>query len=143
MSPVQVRRNEKEKWAESCFSQVISSTIFGCRSGQLRSSSNLADRPGSRLSQGDVSECKKSLNDIRDRIGSLQSLLAQSRSLTSSRQQLLSDLPVTSAPGGQTPNHPPLITSPADKAKKEHFATHRNDSYSKAMDGDSDQIQVE
>ena len=117
------------------------------RSGHLRSSSSLAERPGSQMS-GDVSECKKSLNDIRDRIGSLQSLLAQSRSLTSSRQQLLSDIPPqvtggTSAPGDKAaPSHPPLITSQADAAKKEHFATHRNDSYSKAMDGDSDQIQV-
>ena len=81
---------------------------------------------------GDVSECKKSLSDIRDRIGSLQSLLKQSKSLTSSRQQLLADTPVKAS----------VVVSPAEAVKKEHFASHRNDSYSKAMDDEGDQIQV-
>jgi len=79
---------------------------------------------------GDVSECKKSLSDIRDRIGSLQSLLKQSKSLTSSRQQLLAETPVKA----------PLVT-PAEALKKEHFASHRNNSYSKAMDDEGEQLQ--
>merc|ERR1719166_890041 len=41
----------------------------------------------------DVTDCKKSLTDIRERIGSLQSLLKQSRTLTNSRQQLNSVSP--------------------------------------------------
>lgn len=83
---------------------------------------------------GDVNDCKKSLNDIRSRIGSLQSLLKQSRTLTSSKQQLLSDI-----------NHvniqAPLITSATDTEKKEHFASHRNDSYSQAMTTENEQVQ--
>merc|ERR1719445_968173 len=67
----------------------------------------------------DVTDCKKSLTDIRDRIGSLQSLLAQSRTLTNSRQQLLAEV---SSSGSVTA---------AEKIKKANFASNRNDSYSR------------
>ena len=83
----------------------------------------------------DVSHCKKSLTDIRDRIGSLQSLLAQSRTLTTSRQQLLSEVAVTSSVS-------PTISSQADKIKKANFASNRNDSYSRAMDDNNEKLQV-
>ena len=105
--------------------------------GQPKSSSSSMLTKQDQLN-GDVSDCKKSLNDIRDRIGSLQSLLAQSRTLTSSRQQLFADIPAKVP----TSSKQPLITSKADITKKEHFATHRNDSYSRAMDDDSEKYQV-
>merc|ERR1712106_467201 len=52
----------------------------------------------------DVGDCKKSLTDIRDRIGSLQSLLKTSRTLTASKQQLLANLPNLSSSGVQNTN---------------------------------------
>ena len=36
----------------------------------------------------------------------------------------------------------PLITSATDTEKKEHFASHRNDSYSQAMTTENEQVQV-
>ena len=99
------------------------------QASQPKSSSSTSDIVG------DVTDCKKSLSDIRDRIGSLQSLLKQSRTLTNSRQHLVSD-------NIARINTNTLISSPAEAAKKENFASHRNDSYSRAMDNDSEQIQV-
>jgi hypothetical protein len=54
----------------------------------------------------DVADCRQSLSDIRDRIGSLQSLLQTSRSLTSSMKTLqLADRPsfILPRPGSGRP----------------------------------------
>jgi len=76
----------------------------------------------------DVADCKKSLSDIRDRIGSLQSLLKTSRTLTTSNQKFFSDLPTFNVP--DLDQKTPLIDPPPTKI------THRNNSYANAIDTD-------
>ena len=118
-------------------SQILKAESAGYIDGQTalgRSSSSSFLAKQAELSN-DVGDCKKSLTDIRDRIGSLQSLLKQSRSLTSSRQQLLSEVAVASPVS-------PSISSQADKVKKANFASNRNDSYSRAMDDHNEKLQV-
>ena len=61
----------------------------------------------------DVADCRQSLSDIRDRIGSLQSLLQTSRALTgSSRTMLLADRPTFNLPPPKPIHHP--LQPPAD-----------------------------
>ena len=118
-------------------SQILKAESAGYIDGQTalgRSSSSSFLAKQAELSN-DVGDCKKSLTDIRDRIGSLQSLLKQSRSLTSSRQQLLSEVAVASPVS-------PSLSSQADKVKKANFASNRNDSYSRAMDDHNEKLQV-
>merc|ERR1719433_979380 len=81
-------------------SQILKAESAGYIDGESslpRSSSSSFLARQAELSS-DVSDCKKSLTDIRDRIGSLQSLLKQSRTLTNSRQQLNSISPTSPAP---------------------------------------------
>merc|ERR1719445_291110 len=78
-------------------SQILKAETAGYIDGEnssamTRSSSSSFLAKQAELSN-DVTDCKKSLTDIRDRIGSLQSLLKQSRTLTNSRQQLTSTSP--------------------------------------------------
>ena len=118
-------------------SQILKAESAGYIDGETslgRSSSSSFLARQAELSN-DVTDCKKSLTDIRDRIGSLQSLLAQSRTLTTSRQQLLSEVSTTSPTS-------PTIHSQADKIKKANFASNRNDSYSRAMDDNNEKLQV-
>jgi len=77
----------------------------------------------------DVDECKKSLTDIRDRIGSLQSLLKESRALTASKQHLFPELP----------SHPPPAPAPTVEKVEPGLKRKpsRSLSYSQAMDSDS------
>jgi len=74
-------------------------------------------------------ECKKSLTDIKDRIGSLQSLLKASRSVTSSRQNLFSDLPALSKV------QPDPISSEIGLKRKTSLSN-RTYSYSQAIEDD-------
>ncbi|XP_023325298.1 titin isoform X2 [Eurytemora carolleeae] len=76
-----------------------------------------------------IGDCKKSLSDIQDRIGSLQALLKTSRSLTSSKQSLFADLPTFAIPKLESRKIEKVV---ADKT----FKTHRNNSYANAIEGD-------
>ena len=110
-------------------SQILKAETAGYIDGEnssamTRSSSSSFLAKQAELSN-DVTDCKKSLTDIRDRIGSLQSLLKQSRTLTNSRQHLL-----------------PVSPATADNIKKANFASNRNDSYSRAMEDNNEQLQV-
>jgi len=82
----------------------------------------------------DVGDCKKSLTDIRDRIGSLQSLLKTSRTLTASKQQMFADIPNPSPSGGQNTNIPKSSDKEGEKKRKTSFTTNRSDSYAMAID---------
>jgi len=103
--------------------------------GQNTSAGHIERDPGTspppssvrRLST-DVDECKKSLTDIRDRIGSLQSLLKESRALTASKQHLFPELPTLPPPA-------PAVKEKAETGLKRKPS--RSLSYSQAMDGDS------
>jgi len=97
------------------------------------SSSQLAQQSANRKAElsNNVGECKKSLTDIRDRIGSLQSLLKTSRTLTASKQQIPN---LNSQMTQQT-----IIPSQSErkedtKSRKTSFTTNRSDSYAKAID---------
>jgi len=79
-------------------------------------------------SSGDIHSCRQSLTDIRDRIGSLQSLLKTSRNLTSSKQRLFADLP--------TFNIPVVEQKKPAENKQKLYSTHRNDSYANAIEAD-------
>jgi len=80
----------------------------------------------------DVDECRKSLTDIRDRIGSLQSLLKESRALTASKQHLFPELP--SHPPPPPPPAAPTVEKLESGLKRKPS---RSLSYSQAMDSDS------
>jgi len=104
------------------------------------SSSHLAPHKVNRKADltNDVVECKKSLTDIRDRIGSLQSLLKTSRTLTASKQVLLADLP--HPPSSSVVQNTNMIKQTKEtknedtKARKTSFTTNRSDSYAMAID---------
>lgn len=95
------------------------------------SSSHLAPKAMARKVElsNDVGDCKKSLTDIRDRIGSLQSLLKTSRTLTASKQQMFADIPKLPSSGVQNTN---LIKQ--TNVRKTSFTTNRSDSYAMAID---------
>lgn len=81
---------------------------------------------GGRLA-GDLAECRASLTDIRDRIGSLQSLLRASRTLTGGSAQKLEPAVRPAAAGQQD--------------RKISFTSHRSDSYARAMDDEAEGVQ--
>jgi len=109
-------------------------------SGAQKSSSSTNIGPKSNLSNtdlsGNVGECKKSLSDIRDRIGSLQSLLKTSRALTASKQHMLADM----QPNFVASERPTAALLQANdkkeeaSARKTSFTTNRSDSYAMAID---------
>merc|ERR1712233_204834 len=106
--------------------------------GQNTSAGHIERDPGTspppssvRRLSSDVDECKKSLTDIRDRIGSLQSLLKESRALTASKQHLFPELP--SYPPPPPPEAPTVEKAESGLKRKPS----RSLSYSQAMDSDS------
>jgi len=107
-----------------------------CISSNRRSCErNPSEPPVSRLesrieSSSSISDCKKSLTDIRDRIGSLQSLLKTSRNLTSStaKQRFFSDLPTFNVPDLDLDKR----TRPSE-ACTANANFNRNDSYANAI----------
>ena len=105
------------------------------------SSSQLAQQSATRKAElsNNVGECKKSLTDIRDRIGSLQSLLKTSRTLTASKQHISNlNSQVT-----KNINIPIQSESKEDsKTRKTSFTTNRSDSYAKAIDDEEGEYEV-
>jgi len=103
-----------------------SSTFLAQRNKLLDQSFKTPSRPEI---TNDIKDCKQSLTDIRDRIGSLQSLLKTSRSLTTSKQKLFADLPSFNVPDLDKKT---MSLREEEACKK--FVAHRNNSYANAIE---------
>jgi len=99
---------------------------------QSTSQSELGSGVNRRLSR-DTGECRQSLTDIRDRIGSLQSLLRTSRTLTASKSKLFADMPTLMAPLSAPGPKPHSLPTPVSHTQRK---ASRSDSYSQAIDDD-------